>query len=332
MIANIVETMVETTQKTWSEGTTIQLVPLLSFFEEFLDIFQVLLSINHSINQTHATLLSALQNEAISSTLAIDASETSLHFPPTLEADQSFISLTMSVRDWLLDAEERGVPLGNNNNAARTPLNKYTKGPFPAIHYTHPTTVFNHLDLNLVGDWENLPNSKILAQPLGPDARSIDKHPHLKSILFAAIVEITNSHDISVCALRAKANLYRSPFFFLIYNITEMQAKALLDWRIWSSPSISFSTLSFNPGCPDYLFSIKNLMTMDNKTVHNMVKEVWHDQTTVTFLQSVCDNTSKSKPTTHSNASYIPWKSPDLTLNSVGMPWHQYTTPMQTAP
>lgn len=290
MLNNSVETNVEPSHKSRNEGTALQPAPLPTFFEESLDIFQVSPSINRSINQTHATLLSALQNEAISSTPAADASDTPLHFPPVLEADQSFASHTISVRDRLLDAEERGGPFGNNNSTARTPLNKYTKGPFPPINYAHPTTVFDHLDLNLVGDWDNLPNGKILAQPLGPDARSIEKHPHLKSLLFAAIVEITNSHDVSVSAPRAKANSYRSPFSFLIYNITEMQARKLLERRIWSSPTITFSTSTFNPGCPDYMFSIKNLTTMDDKIVLNMVKEVWLDQSTATFLLNVCEN------------------------------------------
>jgi hypothetical protein len=221
----------------------------------------------------------------------MNASEISLHSPSLLEADQSFSSQTKSVRDRLLEAEERGGPLGNNNSiTARSPLSKYTNGPFAPIHYAHPTAVFDHLDVNTVGEWENLPNGKILAQPFGPDARIADKHPHIKSLLFAAIVEITSSHDVSVCAPKTKANSYRTPFSFLVFNITEMQAKTLLGRRIWSSLNITFSTSSINPVCPKYMFSIKNLTTMDNKTVYNTVNEVWHDQTSSTFLKRICEN------------------------------------------
>ena len=78
----------------------------------------------------------------------------------------------------------------------------------PPIHYAHPTAILDHLDVNLVGDWESLPKGKLLAQPFGPDARSIDKHSQLKALLFAAVMEIMGSRDVSVCAPRAKPNSY----------------------------------------------------------------------------------------------------------------------------
>jgi hypothetical protein len=283
-------TTIEPVRNNQDSGIILQSVPLPSFFEESIDIFQALPSPNRSLNQTHADLLSALQNEAISSTPGVDASGISLHSPSMLEANQSFTAEPMSIRDRLIEAEERESPFGNNNGlTARTQLSKYTKGPFDPIHYAHPTAVFDHLDVNIVGDWESLPNGKILAQPFGLDVRSIDKHPHLKSLLFAAVVDITNSHDVSVCAPRAKANSSRTPFSFLIYNITEEQARTLLERRIWSSPVITFSTSTINPSCPKYMFTIKGLTTMDDEAVHKMVKEVWHDQTTFTFLQRICE-------------------------------------------
>jgi len=198
-----------------------------------------------------------------------------------------------SVKNRLLDAKERGGPLDDNYSlTTRNPLSKYTKGPFPPIHYAHPTAVFDHLDVNTVGEWEDLPNGKTLAQPFSPDARNLNQHPHLKSLLFAAIVEITNSHDVSICTPKAKPNPYtgKTPFSFLIYNLTEMQIKTLLEKRIWSSPAITFSTSTINPSCPEYLFSIKGLTTIDNNRVHDMVKEVWHNQTSISFLQQICES------------------------------------------
>jgi hypothetical protein len=138
-----------------------------------------------------------------------------------------------------------------------------------------------------------LPARHPLAQPFSPDARSIDKHQHLKSLLFAAIVEITDSHDVSVCTPHPKANSYRTPFSFLIYNVSEQQAQTLLKRRIWSSSSITFSTSTLNPGCPQYMFSIKGLTTMDNAEVSNTINEVWHDQTSLIFLQQICQSFSE---------------------------------------
>ena len=157
----------------------------------------------------------------------------------------------------------------------------------PPIHYAHPTTILDHLDVNLVGNWEMLPKGKLLAQPFGPDSHNAEKHPHLKVLLFAAIIEITNSTNISVCALRAKANSYRTPFSFLIYNIMEQQVQTLLKCRVWSSTAISFSVSTLNLSCPNYLFSIKGLTTINDAEVRGIVSDVWQDLASLTFLHTI---------------------------------------------
>ena len=269
---------------------TLPPVSLPSFFEESIDVLPVSPSPNGSITQSQLDLLAALREEPITSTPYANHHDAN---PPMLDGadpNQSFSTPNKSLKDRLLEAEEREGPLGNVQPTIRSPLDKYTKALMPPIHYSHPTAILDHLDVNLVGDWENLPKGKLLAQPFGPDARSIDKHPHLKALLFAAVVEITDSHDVSVCAPKAKANSYRTPFSFLIYNITEQQAQTLLQRHVWSSTAISFSVSTFNPPCPAYLFSLKGLTTMDNDEVSNAVKKVWNDSASRMFLQSICLN------------------------------------------
>jgi hypothetical protein len=232
-------------------------------------------------------LLAALRNGAITSTPCVNPHDTTPLTPDGADPNQSFSTPAKSLKDRLLEAEERGGPLGNIQSHIRTPLDKYTKGLMPPIHYAHPTAILDHLDVNLVGDWESLPKGKLLAQPFGPDARSIDKHSQLKALLFAAVVEITGSRDVSVCAPRAKPNSYQTPYSFLIYNITEEQAQTLLQRKVWSSTAISFSVSTFNPPCPAYLFTLKGLTTMDDTQVSNMVKKVWNDHASLTFLKSI---------------------------------------------
>jgi hypothetical protein len=140
-----------------------------------------------------------------------------------IEPNKSFSAHTKLAKDRLIEAEEQGS-IFSNRMTAHNPLDKYTEATFPLIHYAHLTTIFDHLDINQVGEWENLLKGKILAQPFGPDAQSIGKHPHLKTLLFAIIVEITNSHNVSVCAPQPKTNLYRTLFSFLIYNISDKHA------------------------------------------------------------------------------------------------------------
>ena len=269
---------------------TLPPVPLPSFFEESIDVFPVSPSPNGSISQSQMDILAALRDGAITSTPGANPHNNAPPTPGGADPNQSFSTPSKSLKDRLLKAEERGGPLGNTQPTARSLLDKYTKGPMPPIHYAHPTAILDHLDVNLVGDWESLPKGKLLAQPFGPDARSVDKHSQLKALLFAAVVEITGSRDVSVCAPRAKPNSYRTPFSFLIYNVTEQQAQTLLQRQVWSSTAISFSISTLNPPCPDYLFSLKGLTTMDNDEVSNTVRKVWTDLDSRSFLQSICLN------------------------------------------
>lgn len=264
--------------------------PLPAFFDETLDALPLSPSPNTSINQTNLDLLAAIQNEAVSSTPSAGNHDNPTNLLTTTNADLSFAAQPQSLIDRLLEAEERGASFGGNNPAIRDPLNKYTKGPMPLIHYAHPTAIFDHLDVNLVRNWVNLPKGKLLAQPFGADARTLSMHPQLKSLLFAAIIDITNSHDISVSAPRPKPITYRTPFSFLIYNVSDEHAQTLLKRKVWSSVAITFSVSTLNPSCPDYLFTIKGLTTMLHTEVHNTVNEVWHDQTSLTFLDSLCRN------------------------------------------
>ena len=272
-----------------TSGATLPPAPLPSFFEESTGIFPVSPSPNGSINQSHVDMLTALRDEAVTSTPCTNLDRNPPITPTRADPDQSLTTPTKSLKDRLLEAEERGGPLGNSRSNSRSPLDKYTKAPsegMPPIHYAHPTAILDHLVVNLVGDWEMLLKGKLLAQPFGPDSRNAEKHPHLKALLFAAIVEITNSTDVSVCAPRAKANSYRTPFSFLIYNIMEQQVQTLKR-RVWSSTAISFSVSTLNPSCPNYLFSIKGLTTMNDAEVRGTVSDVWQDLASLTFLHTI---------------------------------------------
>ena len=184
---------------------TLQPIPLPDFFEESLDILPSSPSPNTSINQSQAELLMALQmNEAISSTPYADNStnQSTQALPPPNQPLTGLTPQPQSIQNRLIEAEEHGNALVNTRT--RNLLDKYTKGPFPLIHYAHPTAIFDNIDPNLVGDWEDLPKGKLLVQPFGPGAQSIDMHPQIKTLLFAAIVEITGSCNVSVCAPRAE--------------------------------------------------------------------------------------------------------------------------------
>lgn len=266
----------------------LQPISMPSFFEESLDILPASPSPNSSVNRSQVDLLVALQNEALTSTPCV---ENQSQPNAAMEANQATPMQAPSLRERLLEAEERRSSLGNFRPNARNALDKYTMPDsdtgMPTIHYAHPTTTLDNLDLDLVGDWESLPKGKLLAQPFGPEVRNIENHPQLKALLFAAIVEITNSRDVSVCAPKPKNNSRQSPISFLVYNVTEQQAQILLERCVWSSIALTFSVSAFYPNCPEYLLSIKNLTIQDEKEVRRTVYETWHDEASFTFLQTI---------------------------------------------
>ena len=167
-----------------------------------------------------------MKQTKLSSTPGVDNSGISLHCRTAIESNQPLTTQPESIRDKLIGAEERGGPLGNkSSSSSKNPPSKYANLSFPPIYYPH-RTVFDRLDVNIAGDSESLSKGKILAQPFDPDARSISTNTHTSKASFSrpptscklaisfmtAIMEITNLHGISVCAARAKVNLYRTAF------------------------------------------------------------------------------------------------------------------------
>ena len=68
------------------------------------------------------------------------------------------------IMDRLADLGETKVP---NKASSWDPLSKYTDIEMPKVHYTHPMEVLSNINLDLIGEWEDLPDGKLLAQPFG---------------------------------------------------------------------------------------------------------------------------------------------------------------------
>jgi Zn-dependent M28 family amino/carboxypeptidase len=86
------------------------------------------------------------------------------------------------------------------------------------VHYNHPMAVLKNIDLDTIGSWETIPGGKLLAQPFGAYTNRTENHSILKSLIFAAVVEITNAIGVSVCAPRRSPTANRNPTAFLIHN------------------------------------------------------------------------------------------------------------------
>jgi hypothetical protein len=145
-----------------------------------------------------------------------------------------------------------------------------------------PPSIFNHLDLELVGEWDDLKRRKLIAQPFNNEVMSPNAHEGIQDRILAAVAEIANSQGVGVATLHTSAEAEKSkqtPTVFMVYNITDEQANILLDCHIWSSQSITFCITPLGPACPDFLFTTRKISTLTNKDIEETMKRVWNSET-----------------------------------------------------
>ncbi|KAH9061795.1 hypothetical protein EDB83DRAFT_2315564 [Lactarius deliciosus] len=130
----------------------------------------------------------------------------------------------------------------------------------PQVQDAHPTSIFEYLDLDLISDWENFQCGKLIAIPFDNDARDVNMHKDIKARLMAAIAEITKSQD---------------------------QVNTLLKRTIWSSAAITFRATPLGRVCPEFLFTIRGFHSMTKEDIEVIIKEVWADEDTRDFINTV---------------------------------------------
>ncbi|KAH9171018.1 hypothetical protein EDB89DRAFT_1852863, partial [Lactarius sanguifluus] len=170
---------------------------------------------------------------------------------------------------------------------------KYTKPPsdgMPLIHSTSPTATLENIDLDLISFWEQAEGGKLLAHPFDNEARFPELHEDIKNRIFTAVAEITGSQSVGISAPRPSEEAIRkdrTPTTFLIYNLTPKQRELLLRHRVWSSLAITFLVTDLSPPCPGFLFSIKGFSTLTDEGIWTLVRQVWSDNDTLTFIENL---------------------------------------------
>jgi hypothetical protein len=184
------------------------------------------------------------------------------------------------------DTDDKRGPL-------RNPLDKFTKATMPQVHDAHPISILDHIDLTLVVKWEQCPGEKLLAQAFDYASLTADLLNGIRSRIFAATTEITQSQSIGVAApvpseeaLKAR----RTPSAFLIYNLTPQHRELLLSRHVWASSNITFRVTPLSPICPDFLFTLRDLSTMLEQDIYELVHSVWHDEDSTEFLESITNS------------------------------------------
>jgi hypothetical protein len=196
-----------------------------------------------------------------------------------------------------------------SRSAATNPLDKYTKAQMPKIQDAHPTAIFDSLDLSVFDAWETLPGGKLAAIPFEDEPTDITHHESIQRRIFKAAAEITQGEQVAVVgpgpngnADTGNTNRPPPPPTFLIYNLSELQRRTLLERPIWSSTEITFRVTPPQPTRPDLLFSIAGLSTLATDDVRDMVHKVWHSAETLTELQAIAQEAENDGGKTSSEA------------------------------
>ena len=168
----------------------------------------------------------------------------------------------------------------------------------PKIHDAYPLAALSGVDYEQANSWGTEKEGKLLAQPFRRSILDPKNHSMIRLLILAAVVEITKATKTTVGKLAMRTISRKVPTAFLIYNLMEAQKTTLLERSIWSLMNITFQVLPLIPICPNYLFHIKGLPTQLTTEVQNAILEVWHDEETNAFIDTVCMQQREPKTTT----------------------------------
>ena len=208
-------------------------------------------------------------------------------------APRLFTGQTTSLHDRLLAAQERTAIQKPSKAATRNPLDKYTNDTMPNVHVADPTTLLNFININLVLEWENYDNGKLLAIPFGNEVKSLENHDNIGGRLLTAASEITQSDRVGVSAPVPSDDatlLKKTPTSFLIYNLTTAEANTLMQRGVWSSKAITFRVADLHPPRPDFLFTLQGFKTRDEKIIKAMVKNIWGSKDAQQITDNIVDS------------------------------------------
>ena len=144
----------------------------------------------------------------------------------------------------------------------------------PKIHDTNPTAIFDLIDLSIINEWDSFPEGKLVAIPFGNEVNKLYQHDDIRRKIFNAAAEITKAQHAAVAGPRPHANARQNthpPHTFLIYNLSELQHRTLLERTVWSSAEITFRVAPLLLTKPDFLFSIAGLSTLATDNVCDMI-------------------------------------------------------------
>ncbi|KAH9990734.1 Endonuclease/exonuclease/phosphatase [Russula vinacea] len=124
----------------------------------------------------------------------------------------------------------------------------------PTIHDAHPTAPLDHIDIELVAQWEKY-TGKLLALPFDRETQDVTLYHSVMERIFTAVAEITKSRKI-----------------------------------VWSSTAITFWIVKLNLPCPNLLFTIYGFSTLVTEDILNMVRTVWQGNDVLSLIDTIANS------------------------------------------
>ena len=239
--------------------------------------------------------------------------------PEDLDAEP----VTALMSEYLTNNKDHQFSLHDSN--APSPGEKFMRTCMPPIRNSHPTAPWAFIEERTITEWDTFPTYKLIALPLGFEARQHLKHNSIRKRLLAAVIDITRSQRAGVCSPGPTDRIIKSrrgtPRGFLIHSLTTEQYFILLRQKVWISSDISFRVIVYKPTCPDLLFTISEWSSQDETAVYNLVKAVWQQalaQETIHELirPTIATPTQTPQPDLNAFVSYM-WVEP-LNIREAG--------------
>ncbi len=149
----------------------------------------------------------------------------------------------------------------------RSPLDKYTSSTdMPRVQDTFSAAVIANIDLSMLDEWFSNEGMKALIIPFEDKAHDPVLQDDIGNKLLTTVEEITSFPKVVIAPPFPNSSITKPkqmPITYMASHLTNIKYKVLMSCHVWASKAITFYVIPTNPPCPDFLFTICSLATLD---------------------------------------------------------------------
>ena len=157
----------------------------------------------------------------------------------------------------------------------------------PRVQDAFPAAVIANIDLTVLDEWFSNEGMKLLIIPFEDKAHDPELRGDIGNKILTAVEEITTSPKVAIAPPVPNNTITKPkqmPITYMAYHLTKAEYDILTSRHVWSLEAIMFRVIPTDPPCPDFLFTIRGLATLDENRIFKMVRRVWNDDDTMMFL------------------------------------------------